>query len=274
MRETFTLSVKQEIIEADRTQEEAVLFLLALIIINGTPNSGKVHLRINDEELRTKTKKLIDKTFRINSKIKDKIISFSEEVLPNDFNYKIQNVELTTDEEYKTFITGLFFGKGYVSSPESKYYHLEIRVKELIEAVNIHELFNAIELSSNFQQKGKSFRIYIKKADHISDLLAAFKSPIFSMIYIEQKIQRDFKATISRQNAIDFRNQEKVAEASVKHQVACRTALSNLIKYKISKEEERIARLRNKYPEYSSQELAYEYSKEYYENKSKSTINR
>ena len=273
-KESFTLLVKREILEADRTPEETVLFLLGLFKINGTHKSGKIAIRVVDTLNRNTIKKMINKSFNTRCKTIGNEIFINQSCLPDTFKLRIKDIELNTDNEFKIFITGLFFGKGYVSSPKSKYYHLEIRVKELVEAINIVELFSAINIKSNFEQKGKSFRVYIKKADDISDLLAAFNSPTYSMVYINQKIQRDFRATIMRQNAIDITNQERVAEASLRHQKACDILLANLLKYDATVEEIRIAKLRIKHPDYSSSELAFEYSKLYYESKSKSTINR
>jgi len=130
MKRTFTQEVKLEIIQADRTYESTVLFLFAFFKINGTLNSGKLRLRIEDEETRNITSKLINSTFNIRSKIEDKNIYLNVSSLPEEFSMNISDVELETHDEYKTYITGLFFGKGYVSSPVSKYYHLEIRVKK------------------------------------------------------------------------------------------------------------------------------------------------
>ena len=274
MQKTFTQLVKLEILEADRTHEGTVLFLLGFFKINGTLNSGKLKLRILDDDTRILTAKLINKIFKTRVTIEEKNIFLNTNVLPEDFDTNISNIELETEEEYKDYITGLFFGKGYISSPVSKYYHLEIRMKKFIDATNIAELLIAMGFNAKIQPKNKQYRVYLKKSDHISDLLAAFNSPTYSMVYIDQKIQRDFNATISRQNAIDVRNQEKVAAASVKHQQACRKALYNLVKYQITKEEQRIAELRIKYPELSNMDLAWEYNDLYIENKSKSTINR
>ena len=274
MQKTFTQLVKLEILEADRTYESTVLFLLGFFKINGTLNSGKLKLRILDDDTRDITTKLINKTFNTRVTLKDKNIFVNENVLPEDFNTNISDIELETEEEYKDYITGLFFGKGYISSPVSKYYHLEIRMKKFIDAANVAELLITMGFNAKIQPKNKQYRVYLKKSDHISDLLAAFNSPTYSMVYIDQKIQRDFNATISRQNAIDVRNQEKVAVASVKHQQACRKILSNLVKYPTSKEEQRIAELRIKYPELSNMDLAWEYNDLYVDHKSKSTINR
>jgi DNA-binding transcriptional regulator WhiA len=74
MRSSFTLSVKQEIIETDRNHNDSVLFLIALIRINGTLDGGKIKVRINDEELRNKIAQLINKTFNTRVQIKNNLI--------------------------------------------------------------------------------------------------------------------------------------------------------------------------------------------------------
>jgi len=101
-----------------------------------------------------------------------------------------------------------------------------------------------------------------------------FGTPTYSMVFIDQKIQRDFNATISRQNAIDVYNQSKVADASIKQCDAAKIVLVNLIKFDLKVEEIRISKLRLEHPEISTNDLTIEYNILYHDNKSKSTINR
>jgi len=153
MTKTFTNYVKEEILEHDRTDEETVLFLIALIKINGTLKKGEVHLRVLDKTHRTLLKKMITDTLKLKVKVIENNLVFDINLYDEDFNFDLSDMEINNEEELRLYLTGIFFGKGYINSPKSKYYHLEIRIKKLIDVINISELMFSIGIPNKFLQK-------------------------------------------------------------------------------------------------------------------------
>lgn len=268
MNKTFSQVVKAETIE--NVEKNYFSAFLLGVISNFNISEDKTFITLRNEELINLLFKKItaNSDFKI-SKEKSKIIFDSEELaeLSDSFTNKM------TKGEIESYISGLFVSRGYVNHPGSKYYHLEIRLNNIESTIDIVEILSDLGISSKFNKKGNWFYLYIKKGAVISDFLKMIKAYDSMFVYEDERITRIFKSELARANSISVNNIKKIVESSERQCIKCNEILDNQIKYNLTIQQRRLAKLRIENPELSLQELADLYNKEFLTNFSKSAIN-
>lgn len=262
MKKTFSFLTKEEILMVERNKKENALLIDIIIIANGRWNNKNIHIKIVDKNLRELFSKKIIDTLNINTKIIGREVIIDGKDYKQEFEIDFSSIPLTNVDEYRIFLAGLFFGKGYVNRPDSKYYHMDFRIKNISDAFTIMELLQALEIESKQHIKNGWYYVYIKKHFDISEILKMFGTVTAAGVFDTVQIEKNFMASINQRTAIDISNQIKIAEASNKQCKACKMALERFFKYKLNQKHKIIAELRLKYPEMSLADLAFEYTTE------------
>ena len=117
----------------------------------------------------------------------------------------------------KAYLRGVFMGAGTMSDPE-KGYDLEFVLDSANMASDLKKLINSfVDLSCKVTERRGKHVVYMKKADHISDMLAIMgaSSQVFSME--ETRIKKEMVSSAKRMSNCDSANMDRSIEASMKH---------------------------------------------------------
>ena len=168
-------------------------------------------------------------------------------------NPKFRNVEeLSTDEEKKALVRGIFLGSGSVNNP-SKKYHLEILLNDVDIALYIQNILKLANIKAKILDVNNT--LYIKEGEEISKFLAFIGAQKAVLKFEEIRVMKDLRNTVNRQVNCETANLTKTVNAAVVQIEAI-----NFLK-KMKKFEElpdnliEVAELRVKYPEMSLKDL-------------------
>lgn len=262
MEKSFSFLVKEEILNVERVEQDNALLIDAIIIANGYFINENLHIKILEKDLRRSLANKIEKVHGIKTTIKRRDIVITDKKFVESATIEFSEAALEIVEEYRVFLTGLFFGKGYVNRPDSKYYHMDFRVKDLIDSFTIRELLQALDVEAKHHFKNGWHYVYIKKHFDISEILKMFGTVDAAQAFDTIKIEKDFMSALEQTTALEVANQKKTAEASLRQCTACFKVIENFRKYNLNGKHRIIAELRVKHPEMSLTDLAYEYTLE------------
>ena len=172
----------------------------------------------------------------------------------------------------RAYLAGAFLAYGSCNSPNKSNYHLEFSISDEDAARFIVKLIGRFNIEAKMSVRRKRPVVYVKKADHISDLLRLLGAHESLMNFENSRINRDFRNSLTRLDNCEIANEMKSLDAA-KRQVE----MIELIKKEglFDKLEEKLrnaAEIRLKYPDDSLLELCSEYQKAYGESISKSGI--
>lgn len=274
---SFSHFIKNEIIEYEWSKEQLGILFFAFLRTNGTYKKSKYVFTTSLVEWEKKINGMFLEYYGLKIKPTRTKTLIKYEITDVDFleNFanKIGDLVVNSDEELKAYLAGSFVGKGWVSKPSTRFYHFEIRVRNLSHSLDIQEAMDALGIKTVTIQKNGWYYTYVKKAKEISKLIIAFNASQSMMIFEDARIERDFMATYKKMESIENYNLEKTIEKA-KIQLAC----IELIKSKelekfLSKNENEIMELRVENPNYSLSELQIAFNEINQLDISKSTIN-
>ncbi|MCR8613426.1 MAG: DNA-binding protein WhiA [Mycoplasma sp.] len=257
---TFSKAVKYEILKNEIKREDRPSFLKGLLISSSKLVNNFYSINYHDNEYKEIVLSIFDK-FNIKYEIKSKAIIFSEEQV---------TFSLSEDDFGRAFYSGLFFGGGSISNPESKYYHLEIKIileKYLKKIINFSEIDFKINNSEN-----KS-KIYLKKSDEISNFLKIINANESLFEFENERIKRDFRNNLNRISSFEFYNQQKTTSAFNRHNEYIEKIYEKNLINSFSENEKIFIKERRKHPELSLKEISELLEKKYNIKKTKSALN-
>ena len=226
---SFTSIVKDEISKLETTKLEDISELSAIIRVAGNINSNiNVTIETNAVARRvfklfkgiygitpsiTVRNKKLGKGFtyilNINSKINEILEDLS--ITYNNKYLSIPKEYLISDEEQlRAYLRGVFMVSGSVNDPKTSRYHLEFILDTKDYANFISDLLNSYELNSKVIKREKSYTVYIKEAEKISDFLRVIKAFSAVMYFEDIRIYRDHKNMTNRLNNCEQANMDKV----------------------------------------------------------------
>ena len=157
--------------------------------------------------------------------------------------------------------------------PKTSRYHLEFILDTKDYANFISDLLNSYELNSKVIKREKSYTVYIKEAEKISDFLRVIKAFSAVMYFEDIRIYRDHKNMTNRLNNCEQANVDKSIKAS-NEQLKLIAKLKSLIDIDLLDDKiKEICFYKEKYPESSMAELAQIISSETEKTISKSCVN-
>ncbi len=226
---SFTSIVKDEISKLETTKLEDISELSAIIRVAGNINSN-INVTIENNAVARRVFKLfkgiygitpsitvrnkkLGKGFTYILNIKSKINEILEDLsITYDNKYlSIPKEYLISDEEQlRAYLRGVFMVSGSVNDPKTSRYHLEFILDTKDYANFISNLLNSYELNSKVIKREKSYTVYIKEAEKISDFLRVIKAFSAVMYFEDIRIYRDHKNMTNRLNNCEQANMDKV----------------------------------------------------------------
>ena len=113
----------------------------------------------------------------------------------------------------RAFLRGAFLASGSISDPE-KYYHFEIVCGNEQKALQLQEVIQSFDIDAKIVERKKSYIVYVKESEGISDLLNIMEAHRNLMNLENIKISRGIKGQINRTNNCDLANLNKTVSAS------------------------------------------------------------
>lgn len=226
---SFTSIVKDEISKLETTKLEDISELSAIIRVASNINNN-INVTIENNAVARRVFKLfkgiygitpsitvrnkkLGKGFtyilNINSKINEILEDLS--ITYNNKYLSIPKEYLISDEEQlRAYLRGVFMVSGSVNDPKTSRYHLEFILDTKDYANFISNLLNSYELNSKVIKREKSYTVYIKEAEKISDFLRVIKAFSAVMYFEDIRIYRDHKNMTNRLNNCEQANMDKV----------------------------------------------------------------
>lgn len=226
---SFTSIVKDEISKLETTKLEDISELSAIIRVASNINNN-INVTIENNAVARRVFKLfkgiygitpsitvrnkkLGKGFtyilNINSKINEILEDLS--ITYNNKYLSIPKEYLISDEEQlRAYLRGVFMVSGSVNDPKTSRYHLEFILDTKDYANFISDLLNSYELNSKVIKREKSYTVYIKEAEKISDFLRVIKAFSAVMYFEDIRIYRDHKNMTNRLNNCEQANMDKV----------------------------------------------------------------
>lgn len=160
--------------------------------------------------------------------------------------------ELTTDDEKRALLRGLFLGSGSVNDPGKKY-HLEILIKEQDVSIYVQNILR--EDGINVKTLSSNNTVYIKEGEEISKFLAYIGAPKSVLKFEDIRVMKDIRNNVNRQVNCETANLNKTVEAAVL-QIDAIKFLQKMKKFdELGDSLKEIAALRLEYPDASLKEL-------------------
>lgn len=120
----------------------------------------------------------------------------------------------------KAYLRGVFMGAGTMSDPE-KSYHLEFVCHTETFANDLRRLINSfVDLSAKSYKRGKSYIVYMKKADYIGDTLGIMGADSHSLKIESTLVDKSMRNIVNRMANCDNANLDRVVEAAMKQREA------------------------------------------------------
>lgn len=227
---SFTSVVKDEVTRLETTKLEDMAELSAIIRNAASFDTNGINIVIENNVVARRIFKLIKNTYSISSKVTVRnkklgkgftyilnVNSRGKEILEDLSivnNGKFLNIPkdyiIGDEEEIRAYLRGIFMVCGSVNDPKTSRYHLEFILDDKEYANFINKLLNSYDLNSKIIKREKSYTVYIKEAEKISDFLRVIKAFSAVMYYEDIRIYRDHKNMTNRLNNCEQANTDKI----------------------------------------------------------------
>lgn len=132
-------------------------------------------------------------------------------ILDDDFNY-IDDVN--KNYEPTSVIRGMFLAKGSINDPKSSRYHFEISCNLDEEADYICKAVKKYGIIAKVTKRKEYYVVYIKKAEHIGDILKVMGVVNNLFDFENERIKRDLNNVVNRMINCDMANGDKMQQAA------------------------------------------------------------
>lgn len=143
-------------------------------------------------------------------RIKNNLLTNNKDII-NLFN---RSINLSDEQQSKAFVAGTFLSKGLCNKPENKHFHLEIRQKNIQDAINLKDIIFSLGIKTKEINKNGWYFLYLKNPNYISDFLKLVNANEAMLIFEEEKIRKDFISSTNRLSSFEKINLIKTDNAS------------------------------------------------------------
>ena len=227
---SFTTRIKNEISNEYSSSTVYISELSAIVRNSFQKESLNLEIITENSTVCKHIYNLCKEIYNINLKIDYKITKFSknrlylitipdkiEKILKDLAVIDENNIYLETpssylvssEDEKRAYLKGVFLMTGSVNDPKTSMYHLEFFVDYQEEAKFISNLLNEFYLNSKIIERDKGYMVYIKEAEKIGDFLRIIGANMAVMYYEDIRIYRDHKNMTNRLNNCEQANLEK-----------------------------------------------------------------
>ena len=160
------------------------------------------------------------------------------------------------DKDKQAYIRGIFMICGSINDPKTSRYHAEFVISSKETADFVNKLLNEMYFNSKVIKRDKSYMVYIKEAEKISDFIKLLNATTSLFYYEDIRIYRDHKNMTNRLNNCEQANVDKSLNAS-NEQLELIKKLREIIDFDLLDDKIKdICIYKEKYPESSMAELA------------------
>jgi DNA-binding transcriptional regulator WhiA len=149
---------------------------------------------------------------------------------------------------------GSFIAAGYLTHP-SKGYHLEWVYKDKSAAKKLRDVLKLLALEAGLSTRGKTYLVYVKKADDIAKLLNLMGAYGQLLKFEEVRALKETKNYVQRRVNSETANMAKIAAAAARQLHSIKILQQTQLLKKLSYIYRQIADLRLNHPEASLKEL-------------------
>ncbi len=273
---SFTDWVKDEILNNLKTIDEKKIMMFSLFLLNGFEKEDKYIVKSINKNLKEKFLGIISEyicnDYFVHENQKSFSVEFKKSFVEGFINKDISYENLDLNQK-KSVLVGVFIAGGWINSPTSKFYHLEIRIKDDHILDIVKKILDEFDISYKQIVKNNKNEIYIKKSSLISDFLKLINSIESLLYYEDERIVRDMISNMKKIEAIESHNYSKTINSS-KNQILAYNIIKKNHKIKIlTTNQQKIIKLRIENKDLSLNDLTYLFNKINETNFSKSTIN-
>ena len=275
---SFSTNIKNEISKLDNSLAESISELSAYININAQIYKNSFTLMTENLSIARRIFKMFKEIYHIDVIIDTRqnninkksyftniTVNEKSEFILKDLSILDENGKRTpipndylldTEEEKKAYLRGVFLACGSINDPKTSRYHMELLVENKSLAIFINDLLNEFNLNSKILKREKKYMIYIKETEKISDFIKLLNAYNSLFYYEDIRIYRDHKNMTNRLNNCEQANIDKIVQAS-NNQLEMIEKLKQVRDVELLDEKLReIIIYREKYPEFSLEELA------------------
>lgn len=275
---SFSAIIKEELTKINVTKPERIAELSAFFRNNAIYTADKIELVTENATVAKHIFQTMKDIYQINTKIEQRknnnfsknslyILSIDEKIdlilkdlsvisekglyllEPNDYL-------ITTTEDQRAYLRGLFLAKGSINDPKTARYHLEFSIDTVEEAEFDQELLNKFDLNSKIFSREKGYMVYVKEAEKIGDFLRIIQATNALLYYEDIRIYRDHMNMTNRLNNCEQANIDKTIETATKQVEDIQYLLSEMGLDLLDDKTKETAKYRLKYPESSLLELS------------------
>ena len=163
----------------------------------------------------------------------------------------------------RSYLTGAFLASGSVNAPNRSDYHLEISTLDETLSEFVLMLMNYENLNAKMVKRRNRYVVYVKQADKIGDFLRLSQAFNNLMMFEDERIQRDFKNSLTRLDNCEVANEMKTIKAGSSQIDDIQLLIKHDRFSHIDEKLVQVANLRMAFPEASLNELLEEYKEEY-----------
>lgn len=292
---SYTTNIKNEICNIEYPTSSAMAELSAILNIGAKIYDDRFEIYTENVSVARRIYKLIKEIYHVNIEMdtsgvnslrKNKLVllSVSEKtslilsdlsIIDEEGNrlYVPKSYLVDEHDDKLAYLRGAFMICGSINDPKTSRYHAEFVINDENSANFVNDLLNEMNFNSKVIKREKSFMVYIKEAERISDFIKVLNA-INSLFYYEDiRIYRDHKNMTNRLNNCEQANVEKSMLAS-NEQLELISKLKELYDFDLLDDKiQTMCIYKEKYPESSMAELALIISSETEKPISKSCIN-
>jgi len=291
---SYTSNIKNEISNIEYGDSEKIAELSAILNIGARIYDDRFEIYSENISVARRIYKLIKEiyhveiesdTSEINSLRKNKLILF---IVREKFNFILNDLSILNGNErlYKpndyiaddlkdkqAYLRGIFMLCGSINDPKTSRYHAEFVISNEISANYVNDLLNEMNFNSKVIKREKSYMVYIKESEKISDFIKMLNAINALFYYEDIRIYRDHKNMTNRLNNCEQANVDKSIQAS-NEQLELIKKIRECYDFDLLDDKiKTICIYKEKYPESSMEELANIISSETEKTITKSCIN-
>lgn len=150
----------------------------------------------------------------------------------------------------RSFLRGVFLGSGSINEPVNGN-HLELVIFNAQNTNFINGILAELGISAKMMKRKKSFVIYIKDAETISDFLKVIGSNKGIILFEQTKVEKEYRNNMNRRINCEVANMDKIAVAASEQLKDIMLLKEKKLFQKLPANLKQIANLRIKYPEAS-----------------------
>lgn len=292
---SFSANIKEEVTKVECNREEYISELSAIVRNSAFCNKDSICITVENNSVARRIYTIFKNIYDVNIlitvrrrygfsnnliyilTIKNKVYDILTDlsIWDKDSNYLDVPMEyIVSDEDViRAYLRGVFITCGSINDPKTSRYHLEFIVDSKEYSMFLCNMLNEKGLNSKIIKREKSYTVYIKESEKISDFLRIIKAYNGVLYYEDIRIYRDHKNMTNRLNNCEQANMDKVFMTASK-QIKDIEKLKSLDMLDVLDEKlVLVINYRLKYPEASLQELAYIMSEELGHTITKSGLN-